>query len=172
MKHLQKTLEFQLQENDRYAIKNQGILSKELFGKRNKNSWVQGEGVVYVLLDSDTKEYIYVGECSSNRSPLATINSGLNRLYSYGFKGKTHSVDAHFFTFGPMTNYKILEDQPKDKQIKYLTETIEAEIVYHIREKTGNWPKFQNEIHFRNDLKNDMKIQQQIGDVIKELDLN
>jgi len=27
-------------------------------------------------------------------------------------------------------------------------EAIEAELVYFIREKTGNWPKYQMEIHF------------------------
>jgi len=30
------------------------------------------------------------------------------------------------------------------------TEAIEAEVVYLVREKTGRWPEYQNEIHFRN----------------------
>ena len=41
-------------------------------------------------------------------------------------------------------------------------ESIEAELVYIIREKTGNWPKYQMEIHFHGATEEERKVAKSI----------
>ena len=38
----------------------------------------------------------------------------------------------------------------QSKKIISFVESVEAELVYLVRNKTGKWPKNQNEIHFNN----------------------
>lgn len=52
-------------------------------------------------------------------------------------------------------NVWVFEDieTPVTKEIKYLFENIEAEIVFKLKEK-GNWPRYQSEIHFYSEIEN------------------
>lgn len=178
MIHVQSTLQFKTYQtskgNIRVSIHDKLSLEATLFGPNNNYNWVTGQGAVYVLHDPLSNKYIYVGESTSNKSPLTTISRGLNRSYSYGFKGVIHSVTAHFFTFGPTGSFGILNNFPQNKRIKYLIETIEAELAFLIRispNGNGNWPLFQNEIHFRSDINQDPDIQNEINQVKNKLGL-
>ncbi|MBY3619536.1 hypothetical protein HGO21_08255 [Acinetobacter sp. CUI P1] len=174
MIYVSSSLSFSLSGINKYTIDNQTKLSKTLFGKNNTNSWINGQGCVYVLFDTALNEYIYVGESTRPSSPLSTILSGLNRIYHYGFAGTVHSVYAYFFTFGPIANFPILSSITPSKQRKYLMETIEAEVTLRIRTSKKNnfkWPRYQHEIHFHSDLSNDPDIQNEVNQVANTLGL-
>ena len=48
-------------------------------------------------------------------------------------------------------------------------EAVEAELVYYIREKTGQWPKYQMEIHFHGATESEKEIAKSIlGVCLKE----
>ncbi len=47
-------------------------------------------------------------------------------------------------------------------------ESIEAELVYLVRNKTNSWPRFQNEIHFNNNFAKGKKIATQIFELIND----
>ena len=46
----------------------------------------------------------------------------------------------------------ILDESYDGSEQRHKVEAIESELVYEIRNRTGKWPTFQNEIHFSNDV--------------------
>jgi hypothetical protein len=157
------------------------INSKEIVSQFQNNSWIKGEGAIYVLLDQvqNPGEFIYVGSSTRVKDyPHVTIKGGMNRKYSY--KWIHHlpiyaHLEAHFITFGYVLDFPSVKSYlPKatlKEQVMTFIETIEAEIVYAIREKTGKWPKYQNEIHFHTQLAQDESIKKEINQTRKILGL-
>ncbi|TDE05820.1 hypothetical protein [Flavobacterium sandaracinum] len=43
----------------------------------------------------------------------------------------------------------VIFDETSDEERSFV-EAVEGELVYLVRQKTGKWPLFQNEIHFNN----------------------
>ncbi len=102
---------------------------------------------LYIL--KDKKSFIYVG--ITKQSIRARFGSSF-----YAFKNKKSKT-----YFNGYTGYKWIEEYQKSKKHldliviplekeKIMSETIEAELVCLIRNKTGKWPLFQHEIHFHN----------------------
>jgi len=107
---------------------------------------VQGEGFVYPdISDKLPKLYIakrgqeiyYVGITTQDiRKRLRQGFSAKGEHGYYGYKWKDQKmVEILIWCFPGSSSEHI--------------EAIEAELVYFIREKTGNWPKYQVEIHFQ-----------------------
>lgn len=92
-------------------------------------------------------EIIYVGYTSQSIS--SRLNYGLkangNKGY-YGYKWKNAKDKFELFVF--VFEKTLSGNKTLDKQVIEKIEAIEAELVFLIRENDGNWPKFQNEIHF------------------------
>ena len=101
------------------------------------------------------KEILYVGE--AHTSIKTRFQRGCNAYNYYkknndvargGYKGyKWLNKDNN-----PLRNLTVSvvifpEEYDNNREI---IEAIEGELVYLIRNKTGNWPTFQNEIHFSN----------------------
>ena len=82
------------------------------------------------------KEFYYVGITTQNIKER--LRQGFNAKGEHGYHGykwqNQDSVELLVWSF---------PDNTKD-----YVEAIEAELVYFIREKTGDWPKYQMEIHF------------------------
>jgi hypothetical protein len=177
MIHISTTLDLDLVNNPSKSI----INSKELVSEFQKISWLKGEGAIYVLVDQvqNPGEIIYVGSSTRVKDyPHVTIKGGMNRKYSYKWINHLpiyHQLEAHFFTYGNVQDYpavhSYLPDASLKKQVMTFIETIEAEIVYAIREKTGKWPKYQNEIHFHTQLAQDELIKKEIYQTRKILGL-
>ncbi|MDM1362499.1 hypothetical protein [Myroides marinus] len=94
-------------------------------------------------------EVVYIGYTS--QSITTRLNSGLkadgkNGYHGYKWKNVTDKMELLIFVFGNVLTG--IKDQ--DKELIMFIEAIEAELVYQVRSQTGNWPKFQNEIHFNN----------------------
>lgn len=108
-------------------------------------------------------DIIYVGVTS--QSMATRLRYGLNpkgRKYN-GYKWKhLNQVDLFIFCF----NY--FKTKSEKEIIEKKTETIEAEIVYLIRNKTGDWPKYQTEIHFHNLTKEEKKAASLIYKIVKD----
>lgn len=136
----------------RIKIKNRRIVSKE---KENKNGKmvtvnyfeqpVTNNKLPKIYVVKYKSDIIYVGITSqpiSRRISGGLKADGKHGYYGYGFKN-LESVNFFVFWF-------------PEKKLR--VETIEAEIVYLIRNKTGEWPKCQTEIHFHNATESEKEI--------------
>lgn len=107
---------------------------------------------LYVIKNS--KKILYVG---ITRQPIRNrfrdgINSdGINGYHGYKWKNYKR-IQLYVWCF---SNFNELQ-----------LENIEAELVYNVRNKTGNWPLFQNEIHFNNKFKEGKKIANNIFEIL------
>lgn len=101
---------------------------------------------IYILKCKN--EILYIGITKtylSSRLSLgfnATIKTGHNGYHGYKWikshKGK--DLNLIVFSFPNLTT----------KADRVIIETIEAELVFRVREKFNKWPECQNEIHFYN----------------------
>jgi hypothetical protein len=102
---------------------------------------------IYILKDKENIIYIgYTSQSIANR-----LRYGINPKWAkgyHGYKWKVHEkLELLLFVF----DNKLIEDQnEKDKTFIRFVESVEAELVYLVRSKTGKWPENQNEIHFNN----------------------
>jgi hypothetical protein len=100
---------------------------------------------LYII--SIDKEVVYIGFTS--QSITTRLNSGLkadglNGYHGYKWKNVQDEFELSVFVFQNMFG-----DHTEENKMYYqFVETIEAELVYLIRNKTGNWPRYQSEIHF------------------------
>ncbi len=103
---------------------------------------------IYILKFED--EIVYVGYASQ---PIGTRLSqgikakGLNGYHGYKWK-QVNQLELLVYVFDKKLEGSKHRD---DKPYTLLGEAIEAELVYKVREETGRWPEFQNEIHFNNE---------------------
>ena len=94
---------------------------------------------LYVIAEGKSIHYVGI----TNRPMSARINYGLKatgvRGY-HGYKWKNIKGDLQLFVWA----------FPKESGKNFMLELekIEAEFAYLVRNKTGNWPISQNEIHF------------------------
>ena len=94
-------------------------------------------GIQKLYVVKDGKDICYVGttcQPMSSRLRMGFTDSGHYGYHGYKWKDKLKEAELLVWAF-PNT--------AKDS-----IEAIEAELVYFIREKTGDWPKYQMEIHF------------------------
>ena len=94
-------------------------------------------GIQKLYVVKDCKDICYVGITSqpmSSRLRTGFIDNGHYGYHGYKWKDKITEAELLIWNFPDQTSAYV--------------EAIEAELVYYIREKTGNWPKYQMEIHF------------------------
>lgn len=98
---------------------------------------------IYVLKQKES--IVYVGYAS--QSIGARLWQGINaRKYSYKWRN-VKEIELLVF----VSNVTLIGNKcKKDKAIIAFAEAVEAELVLKVRQETGKWPKFQNEIHFNN----------------------
>ncbi len=120
---------------------------------------------IYII--SSKKAVLYVGEANTSMKTRFQrgctsynyfINTKKTRSGYKGYKWLDRKANPNRILNVSVAVFESKFD-PKEKRDDI--ETIEGELVYLIREKTGLWPKFQNEIHFHND-KNAKKIAESI----------
>lgn len=126
--------------------------SKIVLNPNNGTALLKERRKIYIIHFKN--EYLYIGE--ANTSIKTRFQRGCTS-FNYYIKNKK--------TRNGYKGYKWLNKE--NNQIRNLTvvvaifneeydtkrdfiEAIEGELVYLIRQKTGFWPKFQNEIHFSN----------------------
>ncbi len=94
-------------------------------------------GIQKLYVVKDGSDICYVGITSqsmSSRLRGGLVDNGHFGYHGYKWKNKLKKAELLIWTFPAKTRDSV--------------EAIEAELVYYIREKTGNWPKYQMEIHF------------------------
>lgn len=128
----------------------------ELFANNeHKNALLKERRKIYII-HSQT-EILYVGE--ANSSIKIRFQRGCTSFNYY----KRNNEKAR----NGYQGYKWLnKDNNKDRNLnvstfifnnsyddnRHFIQAIEGELVYLVREKFGYWPKFQNEIHFNNQI--------------------
>lgn len=105
-----------------------------------------------VYIFASKEEIFYVGKTSqkSVTSRFVSAFKACREAKIRGFKGyefKNHHTDSLLHVF---TSTAWNKSGPKKGTALWVddAELIEAEVCYLIRLKTGQWPKYQNEIHF------------------------
>ena len=119
---------------------------------------------IYIL--KYNKQIVYIGYTSQSIS-VRLYNglkaTGLNGYHGYKWK-KHDEIELLVFVFKQQLNGSKHDD---DKPYVNLAEAIEAELVYKVRNETGLWPAYQNEIHFNNvQLENAKKIAADIYNLV------
>ena len=102
---------------------------------------------IYLLKYNNTIVYVgYAGQSIGTRLGQGIRASGTNGYYGYKWK-QVSEIELLVFVFNKtLKGNKHIYDTPFIE----FTEAVEAEIVFLIRQNTGQWPRFQNEIHFNN----------------------
>mgnify|MGYP007099590537 CR=1 FL=1 len=102
----------------------------------------------------------YVGVTSqsiTNRIRYGLIAKGKHGYHGYLWKDLKEELTILIWCFPG--------ELPKSK----LVESVEAEVVFTIRNHTGQWPNFQTEIHFHNTIEEEKKMAQLIYDQAKNI---
>ena len=108
-------------------------------------------GIQKLYVIRDGKAICYVGITSqsiSSRLRLGFFDDGHNGYHGYKWKDKLKEAELLVWNFPEDTDRHV--------------EAIEAELVYFIREKTSNWPKYQMEIHFHGATEEERKVAKSI----------
>lgn len=112
-------------------------------------------GVSKIYIVKQENEFLYVG--TTVQSLTARFRYGLNadgKKGYHGYKWKhKESVDLYVWCFEALDKIQI--------------ESIEAELAFLIRDKTGKWPLSQNEIHFNNEFNEGREIALKMYEHIK-----
>ena len=99
---------------------------------------------IYILTSNNKIVYVgYTGQSIGSRLNYGMRANGKNGYHGYKWKKELDKVNLHVFVFEPF-----VKDEKETKKQKEFVEAIEAEIVFKVRNETGGWPKYQNEIHF------------------------
>ena len=107
---------------------------------------------IYIV--SETRRILYVGATSTSMSVRLGAGwraKGKSGYYGYQWRHEDRELELDLW---------LLESSEPD-QAKIDIETIEAEIVFLVRQQ-GQWPEFQNEIHFHVSNEEHRKIAQHI----------
>lgn len=99
-----------------------------------------------VYLITQGNEVLYVGYAS--QSVGLRLGQGFRGIGNYhGYKWRhENEVQLHVFVF----NQPLTGNRDEDANYILHVEAIEAELVYLVHHQTGQWPLYQNEIHFNN----------------------
>lgn len=95
-----------------------------------------------IYIASDEGRPIYVGQTISPMSMRMRTGWNANGKNGYhGYAWRRHLTSAQLDVWSH-------DDAPEGPLRHRDMETVEAEIVYLIRQRTDHWPRFQTEIHF------------------------
>lgn len=103
---------------------------------------------IYILKQQG--QIVYVGYAS--QSIGTRLWQGMSANGSKGYHGykwrEVEQLGLLVFVFDKTINGSKHQD---DVPYIAFAEAVEAELVFKVRQETGKWPKFQNEIHFNNE---------------------
>ncbi len=108
-----------------------------------------------IYLVANGTEILYVGEAhTSIKERFLRSRTAFNYYIKYkkarnGYKGYKWFMPK--VPLSDLTVHVFVFDESYDTNRDFI-EAIEGEIVYLIRKNTDNWPEYQNEIHFHNEL--------------------
>jgi len=105
----------------------------------------QGKGFVYPDI-SDKLSKLYIIKRSEEIYYVGITTQDIRKRLRQGFSAQGEH-GYHGYKWKAQDTADVLIWCFSGSPPEYV-EAIEAELVYFIREKTGNWPKYQMEIHF------------------------
>lgn len=119
---------------------------------KNGNALLKERRKLYII--HSEIEFLYVGE--ANTSIKTRFQRGCTSFNYFTKNAKARNGYKGYKWLNKANNHKrhlivsvaIFNDSYDEK--RDFIEAIEGELVYLIRQESGRWPKFQNEIHFSN----------------------
>lgn len=159
------------------------ILKRRLFNKdqisfslkakeaKKNNALNYGNRLLYIVKNKE--DFLYVGEAKSAlKTRIARGFTSFRHFKRFGKKRGGYGGYKWIALFdeeqtSPVMNelnitVVLFDDSYNDGRHKL--EAVEGELVFLIREKRGNWPLYQNEIHFNNDFEESREI---ASDILK-----
>lgn len=107
---------------------------------------------LYII--STNADILYIGE--AHTSILKRFQRGLYAHNNFKKTGKANNgykgykwLDKEMNTTRELNVMAVVFNEDFDNK-REIVEAIEGELVFLVRQKTGKWPLFQNEIHFNN----------------------
>ena len=108
----------------------------ERITEKNFSKEVKALGPKLYVISHDHKP-VYVG--SANKGMDDRLRQGFRNRYTYAWR-------HHLAGTNPNVDVWLQEGGDTDNLV--FVKAVEAEVVFLIRQKTGQWPKYQTEIHF------------------------
>ena len=142
-----KRYEITVTGHDTYAVVN------EQGGPRFTSPATKRGPKVYAFADGD--RLIYVGQTSqrmAGRMRLGFKADGTTGYYGYRWRHSVRLVGCYVWSLHAVTGAEAL----------HALECIESEIVFSYRQKFGQWPLFQTEIHFHQSTPDHRKLAEEI----------
>ena len=128
------------------------IISKDLAVAFHQSLTIKNIPKIYIIHINNQIYYVgYAGQ------PIAArLRYGLKPKSAKGYGGykwkNENEVSITIFTFSSSDTTLTYAEQ------RLFVEAVEAEVVYGIRNRTGHWPEYQNEIHFNNHNTDEVRI--------------
>ncbi len=147
-------LEFSLEEYNLKYISETVSFKLVSLNEAKKSALNEERRKVYVVKNQN--DFLYVGE--ANTSMTTRLQRGFTSFrYAKRNNGKGRNGYCGYKWINCLINEKLekltvfvavfCEDCDENRNV---IESIEGELVFLIRNETGNWPLYQNEIHFNN----------------------
>ena len=96
---------------------------------------------------------------------IGTTSQGIRNRFRYGLKAQGKG-GYHGYKFKDLDKVNLFIFCFNKCNVGRV-EAIEAEIVYLVRNKTGDWPKYQTEIHFRKATEGEKRMARLIYETVK-----
>ena len=130
--------------------------------------------LLYII--KNNHQFLYVGEAKSNLKNRVSRGFVSYRFWKRneqarnGYKGykwiELFDQKESIITLDELSLKCFLFDESRNDDREFI-EAIEGELVFIIRNQTGQWPLYQNEIHFNNKNPDSFKIANEIFQKIK-----
>jgi hypothetical protein len=145
-------MEYTFEKYDLKLIDAEDNSCKAELSPKNGNALLKERRKLYIIHSEN--EFLYVGE--ANTSIKTRFQRGCTSFNYFKRNEKARNGYKGYKWLDKVNNRKrdltvsvVVFNEEYDTRRDYI-EAIEGELVYLIRNKSGSWPKFQNEIHFSN----------------------
>lgn len=148
--------------------------------KHNRYRLVLGKGKITSIIENGKQVRGFSAPVTKNKLPKLYVIKAKGRVAYVGMacqslrtrlrQGLQASGDHgyHGYKWKALPEVKLLAWCFPDLDSAKV-ESIEAELVYLVRHKTGRWPEYQMEIHFKNDLHSDKQLRTIIEQMYDQL---
>jgi hypothetical protein len=145
-------MEYKLEQYNLKLIDAEDNSCKAELSPKNGNALLKERRKLYIIRSEN--EVLYVGE--ANTSIKTRFQRGCTSFNYFTRNEKARNGYKGYKWLDKVNNLKrnltvsvVVFNEEYDAK-RHFIEAIEGELVYLTRQKSGYWPKFQNEIHFSN----------------------
>jgi len=150
-----KKLNYHFESHSFRIIDSDDGSSRALFDNNEGRAFIAERRKLYII--QDDKEILYIGEAHSSinvrfQRACVSFNHFMKTGKARGaYKGYKWLDRKENLSRKLRVSVAIFEEAYDAKEQRCIIEAIEGELVYRVRKELKYWPKFQNEIHFKDE---------------------